>query len=134
MWHVWVEHASDAKATKNANDSEKDIQAQRIRNDQENMLLPISRKRTFQESMAALEAEDDEDTETEGEEQASDLSLRRLKRTKQSRKQEKIEEKRRLKERVNAFDDKFVDQGDRLINVVEVMASKMGTSTSDLEN
>lgn len=149
MWHIWVERASEAKGTKHATDSEKDIQARQTRNDQENMLLPISRKRTFQESMAALESEEDRDTEIEGEEQVLDSGnettvtitgsrLGQLKPTKQSRKaaekEEKIEKKRKLKERVTALDEKFVDQGDRLINVVEVMAGKMGTGTSGLEN
>jgi hypothetical protein len=72
MWHIWVERASEAKGTKHATDSEKDIQARQTRNDQENMLLPISRKRTFQESMAALESEEDRETEIEGEEQVLD--------------------------------------------------------------
>ena len=135
MWHNWVQRASEAKAAgaKPTTDLEKNIQAQRARSDQENMLLPISRKRAFQESMAALE----ECEEADGDSALPPSSKKQLQKTV---KEDKIEKKRRLKERATAFNERFVDQGDRLINVVEVMSSKIGplagsaASATDSEN
>ena len=86
-------------------------------------MLPISRKRAFQESMAALE--EGEDTEIEGDPIDEQPKPKNLAPKKLQRVEDKIEKKRRLKERAAALDEKFVDQGDQLIDVVRTMANKM---------
>ena len=101
----------------------------KTRTDQENMLLPISRKRAFQESMAALE--EGEDTEIEGDPIDEQPKPKNLAPKKLQKVEDKIEKKRRLKERTAALDEKFVDQGDQLIDVVRTMASKMGAGSEN---
>lgn len=101
----------------------------RAKMDRENMLLPMSKKRIFREAAAALT--DSEETEPELKE--SDITVGRP-----ISKRKKIEDtrdrKRKLRDRAIALDEKYVDQGDRLVEAVQSMSRAFATQDEVVEN
>ena len=52
-WQKWIARAME-KGKKNSSEVEKDLQAEKTKQDQQNMLLRMSKKRVFQEGLAIL--------------------------------------------------------------------------------
>ncbi|KAF8248591.1 hypothetical protein K440DRAFT_642177 [Wilcoxina mikolae CBS 423.85] len=77
LWCTWVERADATKdSVWAAATSAKDVQARKTKMDQENMLLPQSKKRIFVEAAAALGDEtDDEDTGWTGSRQGESVPM-----------------------------------------------------------
>lgn len=125
VWHDWVKRASETKSSgKAAAESGEDARVQRARMDRENILLPISRKRSFSDSMATLDdggdIEDSDGDGTPGRPPKKQTPSWRKEKDDNSETEEEME-------RALALDERFAEQGDRLIAAVTLVASKLGS-------
>jgi len=112
-WNIWVVQAEGEKARKRHEEEKEKADQERAKIDRENMLLLMSKKRIFRKAAAALT--DSEETEPELKE--SDITV-----GKRISKRKKVEDardrKRKLRDHAIALDEKYVDQGDRLVEAV----------------
>lgn len=124
-WNDWVVRAEEGKSEKRPAGEEEKRDQERAKIDQENMLLPMSKKRIFREAVAALS--DSNKTELE----LSDLDAGRHV-IKKKKKENVREKKRRLRERARALDEKYVKQGDCLVEAVQSISCSFGTGEKEL--
>ena len=125
-----MERASEAKSS--GKTTTEDVRAQKARED---ILLPISRKRTFSESMAALDDGGD-DTEVEGDSDGGGgggggggTPARPATKKQTSEEKDDSSETEEEIERVLALHERLVDQGDQLIAAAKLVASRLGSGS-----
>ncbi|KAG0123473.1 hypothetical protein HOY82DRAFT_544232 [Tuber indicum] len=114
-WNQWVVQAEDHKTTKRAGADEKKRDQEQAKIDRENMLLPMSKKKVFREAVAALS--DSNETEAEGSDSNEEKPI-----TKRQKVENIRERKRKLRDRATALDEKYVKQGDCLVEAVQSMS------------
>ncbi|KAF8252112.1 hypothetical protein K440DRAFT_635725 [Wilcoxina mikolae CBS 423.85] len=119
LWCTWVERADATKdSVRAAATSAKDVQVRKTKMDQENMLLPQSKKRIFVEAAAALGDEtDDEDTGWMGSEQGEPVPM-----TKGQEAQLRRDKKRKLKDRKENLDKIYTMKEQDMTSVVKDLA------------
>lgn len=123
-WNDWVVRAEERKSVKRPVGEEEKRDQAKAKMDRENMLLPMSKKRVFREAVAALS--DSNETEVE----LSDLDAGRHV-TKKKKTENVREKKRRLRERATALDEKYVKQGDCLVEAVQSISRSFGTGEEE---
>ena len=128
-WNQGVVQAEGEKASKRQEEEKEKADQERAKMDRENMLLPSLKKRIFRKAAAALT--DSEETEPELKE--SDITVGKpiSKRKKVGDAQDR---KRKLRDRAIALDEKYVNQGDRLVEVVQSMSRAFATQDEIVEN
>ena len=128
-WQEWVERAAKKGNLKsNLNTSEMVLQAEKTKQDQQNMLLRMSKKRVFQEGLAVFpqfgaSGSSEQDSSRPGV-QADDGNTSKGQ-IKKQRLEAKRNEKRNIRERKTAIDEKFTEQGDLMLGAVKELVQIM---------
>ena len=102
------------------------MQAEKTKQDQQNMLLRMSKKRIFQEGLAALPVlrDSEQDSTSSSRVQTDNEDIPRGQ-TKKQRLEAKRDEKRNIQERKTAVDEKFTEQGDSMLGAVKELVQIM---------